>query len=266
MVIEGLVLAAAACYKINKAEKIDEKALKKYAKAFEKSEEAGLLVKKKVEFTEKRLGNVVKKKRAIIQNTLPKFIEVYKQIQKIEIENKALVNEIALKNSVQKLGILNAMSMSVKKEFSDKELICGIVTKGLFGMIELDSQKFLSAANSQARASNVVYSQAQSVAEVYDAICGRADRISKLLMTMNALFIKSIDETAKVINNNGLNVRNYTERDKGVLITCVNIAGAMSDIINVPVIDEQGQICESAVKVIETGEQYITKMKKLLVL
>ena len=266
MIIEGLVLAAAACYKVNKVEKIDDKALKKYAKAFEKSEEAELLIKKKAEFTEKRLANVVKKKRAIIQNTLPKFVEVYEKIQKIEIENKTLIDEIALKNSIQKLGVLNAMALSVKKEFSDKELICGILTKGLFGMMELDSQKFLSAANSQVRASNVVYSQAQSVAEVYDAICGRADRISKLLMTMNALFIKSIDETAKVINNNGLNVRNYTERDKGVLITCVNIAGAMSDIINVPVIDEQGQICESAVKVIETGEQYITKMKKLLVL
>lgn len=266
MIIEGLVLAAAACYKVSKVEKIDDKALKKYAKAFEKSEEAELLIKKKAEFTEKRLANVVKKKRAIIQNTLPKFVEVYEKIQKIEIENKTLLDEITLKNSIQKLGVLNAMALSVKKEFSDKELICGILTKGLFGMMELDSQKFLSAANSQVRASNVVYSQAESVAEVYDAICGRADRISKLLMTMNALFVKSIDETARVINSNGLNVRNYTERDKGVLMTCVNIAGAMSDIINVPVVDEKGQICESAVKMIETGEQYIIKMKKLVVL
>ncbi len=63
MVLEGLLVAAAAkaFYSVDKAEKLDDKALKKYAKAFERSEEAELLVKKKAEYTEKRLGNVVKK-------------------------------------------------------------------------------------------------------------------------------------------------------------------------------------------------------------
>lgn len=267
MVLEGLLVAAVAkaFYSVDKAEKLDDKALKKYAKAFERSEEAELLVKKKAEYTEKRLGNVVKKKRAIIQSTVPKFVKVYEQIQKIEIENKALVNEITMKNNIQKLGILNSMSISLKKDFSDKELICGCLTKGLFNMIEVESEKFLSAANSQVRASNVVYSQAESVVEIYNAICERADRISKLLMTMNLLFVKSIDEAEKVMNTNGLNVRNYSERDKGVLMTCVNIAGAISDIIDVPVINEQGQICESAIEMIKTGEQYLNQMKNMIV-
>lgn len=264
MIIEGLALAAivGAFHSVDKSQKIDDEALKKYGKAFEKDKEAYSLIYKKSKYTEKRLANVVKKKRAIIQNTLPKFVEVYEKIQKIEIENKTLIDELTLKNSIQKLGVLNSISIPARKEISDKELICGFFTKGF----AVESEKFLSAANSQVRASNVVYSQAESVAEVYDAICGRADRISKLLMTMNALFVKSINETAKVINTNGLNVRNYTERDKGVLMTCVNMAGAVSDIISVPVIDEKGQICESAVKMIETGEQYITKIKKLIVL
>ena len=51
-----------------------EKALKKYSKAFEMNEEAKLLVKKKEEFTDERLANVAKKKRAIIKDTVPRFV------------------------------------------------------------------------------------------------------------------------------------------------------------------------------------------------
>lgn len=43
---------------------MDEKALSKYAKAFENNEEAKLLVKKKADFADKRLANVAKKKKS----------------------------------------------------------------------------------------------------------------------------------------------------------------------------------------------------------
>ncbi len=263
MILETLLIAN-AFYSVNKSLTMDEKALKRYGKAFEQSEEARLLVRKKAEYTDKRLANVAKKKRAIVQNTVPRFIEVYSEIQKVELENKAELNEIAIRNNVQKLAILDAVSRSVKKDFTDKELVCGLMTKGLFKMMEMDSERYLSAANNQLSASNVIYSQAESIAEVYDAITGRADRIANLLMAMNALFVKSINETEKTIEKNGTDVRNYNEYEKGILMTCVNIAIAMSDIIDVPVVDTDGNLCESAVEMIQTGEQYLEKMNKVL--
>lgn len=266
MIIPGLAAAALikTCCSINKSLEMDERALDKYAKAFEKYEEARLLVKRKAEYTDKRLANVAKKKRAIIQSTVPRFVTVYGQIQKIELEHKLSTNEIVSRNNVQKLGTLNSISMSVKKDFSDKELVCGLITKGFGKMCEMDSERYLSAASSQLRASNVAYSQAQSVGEIYDAICERADRIAQLLMAMNALFIRSISETERVINTNGSDVRKYNEYDKSVLMTCVSIACAVSDIIDIPVVDDQGQLCESAVRLIETGEQYLMKMNHIL--
>lgn len=266
MIIEGLAVGALAktFYSADKSLKMDEKALKKYAKAFERSEEAELLVRKKAEFTDKRLMNVAKKKRTIVQNTVPKFVDVYSQIQKIELENKTEVNEIAIRDNVRKLAILDALSVSVKKDFTDKELVCGLITKGFAKIIEMDSERYLSAANSQMRAANVVYSQSESIGAVYDAIAVRADRISNLLMAMNALFIRSINETSLTIKKNGFDVRNYSSYDKGVLMTCVNIAKAMSDIIDVPVVDEKGQICESAMEMIITGEKYLEKMNQAI--
>lgn len=266
MIVEALAVGAIAktFYSVDKATKMDEKALKKYAKAFEMKEEAALMIKNKSEYADKRLANVAKKKRAIITNTVPKFVEVYSQIQKVELSSKQKGTEISVSNHLSGISTLKSMSVSYKKEFTDKELVCGLLVKGLGKMIEKDSERFLSAANNQLRSANVVYSQAESIAAVYDAVIERADRISKLLMAMNALFVRSIQETSETINRNGYDVSNYSEYEKGVLMTCVNIAIAMSDIIDVPVVDENGEICSSAEQMITKGEQYITKMNKLI--
>lgn len=266
MIIDVLAVGALAktFYSADKSIKMDEKALEKYAKAFERSEEAELLLRKKAEFTDKRLMNVAKKKRAIVQSTVPKFVDVYSQIQKIELENKTTVNEIAIRDNIRKLAVLNTLSVSMKKDFTDKELVCGLITKGFGKMMEMDSERYLSAANSQMRAANVAYSQSESISEIYDAIVARADRISNLLMAMNALFIRSINETSNIVEKNGLDVRNYSDYDKGVLMTCVNIAVAMSDIIDVPVVDEKGQICEYAMELIMTGENCLKKMNQVV--
>lgn len=266
MIIEALTVGALAktFYSVDKSMKMDEKALKKYAKAFEKSEEAEALIRKKEEFTDKRLVNVAKKKRAIVKSTVPKFVEVYSQIQKINIQNNSTLNEVAICKNVKKISALNSIALSVKTDLSDKQLLCGLFIKGFGRMMEIDSERYLSAANSQMRAANVACSQAQSIAAVYDAIAAHADRVSKLLMAMNALFIRSIKETSLTIERNGLNVRNYSDYDKGVLMTCVNIAAAISDIIDVPVVDENGQICEAAKEMIETGEKYLAKMNQVV--
>ena len=81
---------------------------------------------------------------------------------------------------------------------------------------------------------------------------------------MNALFVGSIAETERTIAKNGLDIGNYSEYEKGVLMTCVNIAAAMSDIITIPVVNEQGQLYESAREMVEKGEQYLKKMNQLI--
>lgn len=266
MIIEGL--AAGAVIKlfcdVDKSQKIDERALKKYAKAFEKNEEARLLVEQKAALTDKRLANVAKKKRAIVQNTVPRFAEVYSQIQKVEIDSSAGGKAVVLQNQMQKLAVLDSLTVSRATALTDKELVCGWLFKGMGAMFIKDSERFLSAANSQLWQSDVVYSQSQSVGAVYDAIIARADRIAKLLMAMNALFARSINETADTIAKNGFDVRQYSDYDKGVLMTCVNIAAAMSDIINIPVVDEAGKLCAEAENLLITGEKHLAQLEQCI--
>lgn len=267
MIIEALTIGAVGAlaktfYQVGKASKLDEAALAKYAKAFERSSEAELLIRRKAEYTDKRLANVAKKKRAVIEVTVPKFTEVYSQIQKIEFSGSTKANQITLAEKPDKPAALNAMSISVKQDFTNKELVCGCIFKGVGKMIEKDSELYLSAARSQMRAANVAYSQAESIAAVYDAIIARADRIADLLMKMNAMFLGAIQETKDTIERNGLNAKNYSEYDEGILIMCVDLAVAMSDLINIPVVDEQGRICEAAEEMLATGESYLQQMNQ----
>lgn len=264
MIIEALVgsVLASNIYHANKSLDMDERALKKYAKAFEKSEEAAGLIRKKAEYMDKRLANVARKKRSIINNTVPKFVEVYGQIQKVEIESKS--KDLSICHNAQNLTLFYSPALSMKKDFTDKELVCGCLIHGLGKMMEKESERYLSAANNQMRAANVAYSQAESILTVYDAIIQRADRIAKLLVEMNVLFLGSIEQTGLTIRKNGYDVRNYSEYDKGVLMTCVNMAAALSDLIDIPVVDENGKLCENALALIQTGEEYINKMNSMM--
>lgn len=263
MIIEALTVGTVvkSLYNIDKASKMDEKALKKYARAFEINEEAKQLIQTKEELTDKRLSNVAKKKRAIINNTLPKFVKVYGKIQQIDLSQKGEIKELSIHNNIQKI---DAMEISVKKSFTEKELVCGFLINGFSKMDRKDSERYLSAANNQLRVANVVSSQAESIACVYDAIITQADRVAKLLMAMNALFTKSIEEAEKTIERKGTNLKDYSEYEKGTLMTCVNIAVAMSDLIDIPVVDENGKLCAAANKMIETGETYLTQMNEKL--
>lgn len=262
MLIELAALGALA-YCADKSNRMDEQALAKRSKAYTREAEARDLVYKKRNTADKKMQIVAKRKRAVIESTLPKFIEVYRQIQKIDltISNK---NDIMVYKNFQSCGTIQAMETVTKQTLTDKQLITEFIFKGIGGMMISDSKRNLSAASSQLSVANVVYSQAQSVAEVYDAIIGRAERISSLITRMNALFLGSISETERIISQNGTNVKAYTEQDKGVLMTCVNIAAAMSDIINIPVLDENGELCRSAVEMIQTGEVYLEQMNEII--
>lgn len=251
-------------YDVNKSLKMDEEAKAKYAKAFTKECEAQRMVELKKEYADKRLENVAKKKKAVINVSLPMFVDIYKQIQQVNIIPKERTFDIIKISDAQGNSIIQHADIISKKEFTGKELILGTIFKGIPGMIVEDSKRNLSAARSQMRAANVVEAQAQSLAEFYDALSERADRISGLIANMNAMFIGSLSEVEKILTKNGTVVSNYSEYEKGVITICVNMAVAMTKIIDIPVLDDEGRIAEAACEMIRTGEEYLSKFNKVV--
>lgn len=270
MIIEGILLGGTTFFGGLaggiKASEMNEKSLKKYAKAFERNEEARQMIAEKETLLDKRLMNVAKKKRAIISISVPRFAEVYGKIQKLDIH---ITEEapILFKNLPENRDrAVDGLVMSYQKPFTDSELVCGLANPfiGIGGMIVKDSERFASAARNQLSASNVIYSQAETICTAYDAIIARADRLSKLLAGLNFLFLKVIENTHEIIEKNGLNIRNYSDYDKAVLMTCVNFAAAIADVFHIPVVTKEGQLTEASVQAIECGENYLQKMQEVI--
>lgn len=254
-------------YGADKSMKMDERALSKYAKAFEKSAEAARMVHEKEKLADKRLNNVVRKKRAVIENSFPLFAEVYEVIQKVILKDSANAYHDLTIWKEGELAQVNSMALSVRKDFTDKELVCGVLTKGIGGMMIKQSEAYLSAANNQMRAANVASSQAESICLVYDALIEKADRVANVIAQLNTLFVKSIKETQRVIQMNEESNRSYHEYsvfDKEVLVNCANFAKGMSEVVKVPVITEKGEITVGAEELIRKGEERIMQMNHLI--
>lgn len=259
--IIGGVAVTKLMYSSVKAGEMDDRALRKYASAFERKAEADNMLTKKVKQTEARLENVAKKKRCVREITFPKFIEVYSSIQKIIVEEPK--NELA--NSVlslsEKYNAISDFALSIKQPVEDKALVYGVVRKGLCKSIEMDSERYMSAARNQMREANVYYANSEVKALCLDAVIERADRIADLLKNLNFLFGKIILRTKELIEERGTEVKSYSNQDKTVLLECVNFANALTDIIKIPVLDEEGKIAEAADEALSVSEAYLQRMK-----
>ena len=242
---------------------MDDKALEKYAKAYEKSEEAKLLIKNKSEKTDKRIKNVVRKKVAIKEYTIPRFAEVYKIIRDLDIESRENENRLQNVDVLDKFTKLDKLTDSIKLPLTDREYICGTVFRGLGGMMVKDSERYLSAANQQSSFANVQYSQAENIVDVLDAIEKRADRIAKVLSGFNFMLSNILNEAEKIIFAKGKNFNLYSDEDIKILLTCENIATGLSDIFDVPIIDEQGNLSTIAQDMILKAELFLNKIEEL---
>ena len=268
LIVAGLIAAGAGTIltmQAGKSAKIDEQAMKKYAKAFAKEEEAKQLIQKKEQQADQSLLKLARRKKGIIETTINDFLEMYKDIQKIHFTEGNGIKELsALSISTASVERLHSMSISCSKPMTDKELIVGSLFRGMGGMWIKQSERDLSAANSQVRASNVAYSQAETIAVIYDGIKDRADRMADLLKKMNAWLVLSIEEAKNTLTRNGLDVKNYSDNDILVIVNCVNWLKATKDIIDTPLFDSEGKLEEASLKAIETGERYIAEINSTI--
>ena len=103
-------------------------------------------------------------------------------------------------------------------------------------------------------------SQAETAAVSLEAIADGADKISDLLSKLNALFMQSINYTNDIIDERGFDRSNYDAEDRKALMTCMNIAKTIKEIIDSPVIDGDNNISKESKRVIKIGNAYIKEL------
>lgn len=75
-------------------------------------------------------------------------------------------------------------------------------------------------------------------------IIDEANKISDLLASLNLFLLKSIKLVDQLIDTIGYDKFKYTTQDREIIKNTINIAMAVKDIIDCPVIDEEGNITE----------------------
>lgn len=265
-IIAGMLIGGVAYTfaKTDQSMKMDEQARKKYARAYERQAAAEELVRNKQEEADNTLMKVANRKRAILSTTMNDFLQLYEKIIKINFEIGDGIKELD-KSILDPANISSIRSMTVTaiSPMSDKEIVTSFLLKGIGGAMVDESKRNLERASSQVRISNVVYAQAETMAAALEAITERSERIAILLAKMNLLFTQSIKASSEMINTNGFERSNYSIQDRKILMTCINIADAIKRVIDTPLLDREGKITKESLSALQTGNEYLQKLKQI---
>lgn len=208
------------------------------------------------------LTKLINRKRAVLQSFIPRFIEMYQVIQDVVVEEGDGIRELYTKELVaQRIDDLKAMALIAAKPLSDREAVVQFLFKGISRSILEDSQRDATAARQQQRAANAVASQVKNYIIVIDTIRTHAEQLAKLLANFNVLFSQSLQSASAVIQKNGVDRNCYSVKEREILLHCVNLAGAIVSILNVPVLDSEGSISKASLIALSEGQKHLEKLR-----
>jgi hypothetical protein len=127
-----------------------------------------------------------------------------------------------------------------------------------------DAQRNLDAARIHSKQADAAVMVEKTVSLSYQAITERANRMTDVLTRLNILFTKSIKYTNEIIDRNGLDKNNYSSEERKSLGTCINLAGTVKTILDVPIIDENNELTEKSMIAVLMGEQSLLEIGQVI--
>ncbi|MFQ7292862.1 MAG: hypothetical protein ACLRQ0_11585 [Monoglobales bacterium] len=267
MALIEILAIASFCKAIDNSLKMDEKALKKIGRAYNRECEARELLSRKKEEADNAITKLINRKKAIISTSINDFVEMYSVIKKINfIEGegiKELKKDMTISEDISAMKQMTLTAVGSVK-MTDKDVVKAFLMGGLIGASAIsDSKQNLKAANNQMRSANVMYSQAQTAETALNGIIDRCNNFSELLVKLNIIFIRSIKECLNTVARNGEDKSSYTQSDRAQLMTCVNIASAVKSLLDVPILDSNGEITQKSYEALQTGREYLDMINNL---
>lgn len=211
-----------------------------------------------------------KRKRALITTSIKDFVELYSKIGRIKFQESEGINELEIiESKLPDIQVLTSATEVRIDVLDSKQETMLFLTRGFLGgaarSIRKESEQQLASANIIRRQADVIAAQYESIRIADELIYERVERITASLTEINRLLRKSNTVCNEIINKNGDDVKNYSQYEKDCLMTCVNTAKMLKDIIDVPIFEENGKISEDAEMLIDLGNNYMQEIKKIAV-
>lgn len=259
----GLVLGTLGTFcQVNESMKIDAQSERKNAKAFTKTAEA----QKKLEQSNEKAFNALavnaKRKHGLLTCHLKMFQEQYAVIRKIQFKKGRGIEEIEkieeIQQKVQQYMMLPAVISG--KAMTDSQLVVSIALKGIGGQMIQDSENNLKLASANMSQANAISAQVDSMCIALDGITKHAEIVTGLLEKLGMLYMKSIKNITRILEENGMESERYSEQD----IDAINLSLVMTKliyrIINTPMVDAEGKIEQESAKVISEGKKLLEQI------
>lgn len=269
MIVEGLVVLGAGrvIHDMCQSDQLNEQAKRKTEKSYAKIADAQIAQKEEEEVMQNAVLRLTNRKRAILATSMKDFLQVYEKLIKINFIESDGIKELEnfTPAIVQDLHTqISAVQGMPQMPVVTKNVVVGCLMGGFLGAVSSsivdDSKKKLDLARMQSRQADVIAQQAQGIALAYQAVTERAASMTDVLTKLNMLLIKGIRYTDALMEKKGVEKRNYSLEDRKALAACVNVAGAVKSILDVPIIDTKGEITQKSLETIQLGEHYLQEI------
>lgn len=272
MIMEILSVALGKIiHDVKRADSLNEQAVRKSVKALTRASEAQSAREQSQENMEKAARKLMNRKKAVLCTSMDSFLSLYERIIKINFTEGDGIKE--LENFLPVLAEETHMQIAAIGKISDmsvitKNFVIGGLTGGLMGAVAGslidDAQYRLDTARIVAKQAEVVAIHEDTVSLACQAVTERVNRMTDVLTKLNFFFDASIRNTNKVIDKNGTDRNNYSGEERKGLAVCINLAGAVKDILDAPIIDENGEITKKSMETIENGERNLKEIGHLI--
>lgn len=262
----GTMITLSTIKNMSQADKNDAKSEALNLKAFNRVATAENELYNQKYKTSQAIEKLASRKKAILSTSFKEFLNLYEQLMKINFTESDGMRELdVLSINSASFGEVQDLVLFASKELSSSQLITTMVFKGgISGIVKKESEINLSEAKMRNSYSCVIESQSQTNCVILSGINQRANQIADLLAKLNVLFVKSLLTSRQLIQTRGLDKANYTKEDRECLATCLNLAHALKEIIDSPLLNEHGELEQASQRAIETGNEYLNKMHCIL--
>lgn len=296
MLLEATIIGGKYIHDMMKSDKLEQQAVDKTIRSLDKLSKAQAernAAKERMNQEVIRFGN---RKRGILFSSMQQFVDLYKRIIKINFSKKEeaaiFKNFSVIEQSVMELNV-KMVQKDIKTPGPTKNVVAGCLVGGVGGLsggilnlslgasniaamgagafvgavsssIVDDSKRKLEMANIEAKRARMLAIQNNSIELAYDAITQRVTRMTDVLTKLNVMFVKSIHNTEKIIDKNGVDKRNYSKADREQLATCIDLVVTIKKFIDAPIVDEEGKVTKKSEEVLMLGNTCINQVNETL--
>lgn len=293
MLLDATIIGGKYIHDMMKSDKLEQQAVDKTIRSLDKLSKAQAernAAKERMNQEVIRFGN---RKRGILFSSMQQFVDLYKRIIKINFSKKEeaaiFKNFSVIEQSEMELNV-KMVQKDIKTPGPTKNVVAGCLVGGLSGgilnlslgasniaamgagafvgavssSIVDDSKRKLEMANIEAKRARMLAIQNNSIELAYDAITQRVTRMTDVLTKLNVMFVKSIHNTEKIIDKNGVDKRNYSKADREQLATCIDLVVTIKKFIDAPIVDEEGKVTKKSEKVLMLGNTCINQVNETL--